>query len=107
MSNLQTTSNDTPIKVFGLLAMNPQQGPLVQKHCFGDCGKISIGGAIDDAATGGLFVCCEAVCPWLKGQMEKPYGQTMSYGKLHEIYLRSLTDLPLPISHKDLCHDQL
>ena len=62
--------------------------------CFGDCGKISIAGAIDDPLTGGLMVCCEVKCPWLKGEMTKPYGNTMSFGQPHEIYLRALTDTP-------------
>lgn len=91
---LANASDDKPIKVFGLLAVNPEQGPLVTKHCFGDCGKISIGGAIDDPVTGGLMVCCETVCPWLKKEMTEPYGTTMSFGEPHEIYLRALTDSP-------------
>ena len=88
------TPQDTPIKVFGLLAMNTEQGRLVKKHCFGDCGKISMAGAINDPATGGLMVCCETKCPWLKAEMDEPYGTTMSFGRPHEIYLRALTDSP-------------
>lgn len=91
---LFTRSDAKPIKVFGLLGVNQEQGPLVTKHCFGDCGKISIAGVINDPATGGLFVCCEVVCPWLKAEMDEPYGQTMSFGVPHEIYLRALTDTP-------------
>lgn len=83
-----------PIKVFGLLAVHPEQGPLITKHCFGDCGKISIAGAIDDPVTGGLMVCCESACPWLKGEMDTAYGKTMSFGREHEIFLRALTDTP-------------
>lgn len=82
----------TPIKIFGLLVANPGQAPLIQKHCFGDCGKISIAGAINDPVTGGLAVCCETVCPWLKGEMDTPYGKTMSFGKEHEVFLRALQD---------------
>lgn len=83
-----------PIKVFGLLALNPDQGPLITKHCFGDCGKVSMGGVIDDPLTGGLVVCCEAQCPWLKAEMSEPYGQTMSFGRPHDVYIRALTDTP-------------
>lgn len=83
-----------PTKVFGLLAINPEQGPLVTKHCFGDCGKISIGGVIDDPMTGGLFVCCETKRPWLKGEMAEPYATTMSFGRPHQVFLRALTDTP-------------
>lgn len=86
--------DDVPTKVFGLLAIHREQGPLVTKHCFGDCGKISIAGAIDDPLTGGLMVCCEVKCPWLKKEMTEPYGTTMSFGRPHEIYIRALTDTP-------------
>lgn len=84
----------TAIKVFGLVIMDKKQGPLIQKHCFGDCGKISIAGAINDPQTGGLMVCCEAVCPWLGAETKEPYGKTMSFGQEHEVYLRALTDTP-------------
>ena len=57
-------------------------------------GKISMAGVIDDAATGGLLVCCEPACPWLKAEMDEPYGQTMSFGRPHAVYLRALTDTP-------------
>lgn len=87
----------TPTKIFGLLVLHPGQAPLIQKHCFGDCGKISIAGAINDPATGGLMVCCEPVCPWVKGEMDKPYGKTMSFGREHEVYLRALTDTPAAV----------
>lgn len=83
-----------PIKVFGLLMLHPDQKELIQKHCFGDCGKISLAGCIEDAQTGGLGVCCETQCPWLKGEMDEPYGETMSFGKRHHIYLRAITDTP-------------
>lgn len=83
-----------PIKVFGLLVMNPDQKPLIEKHCYGDCGKISMAGAINDPQTGGLMVCCEPVCPWLKAEMSEPYGSTRSFGEPHEVYLRALTDAP-------------
>ncbi|MFJ9451457.1 hypothetical protein [Herbaspirillum sp. NPDC101397] len=83
-----------PIKIFGLLVVHPDQEALIKKHCFGDCGKISIAGAIEDPQTGGLAVCCEAQCPWLQGEMDEPYGTTMSFGKEHAIYLRAITDTP-------------
>jgi hypothetical protein len=87
-----------PEKIFGLLVLDAKQGPLIQKHCFGDCGKISIAGAIDDAQTGGLMVCCEVVCPWLAKETSQPYGKTMSFGRPHEVYLRALTDSPQSIA---------
>lgn len=87
--------SQNPIKVFGLMAVHPEQRPLIEKHCFGDCGKISMGGVIADPATGGLMVCCELKCPWLKAEMGEPYGQTMSFGQPHAVYLRALTDTPV------------
>lgn len=86
---------EAPTKIWGLLAMHAEQGPLVTKHCFGDCGKVSMGGVINDPITGGLMVCCEAKCPWLKAEMDKPYGQTMSFDRPHDVYLRTLTDTPI------------
>lgn len=84
-----------PIKVYGLLIMEMSQKPLIEKHCFGDCGKASMAGAIMDEHLGGLMVCCEEVCPWLKKQMDgEPYGTTMSFGRPHEVYLRTITDTP-------------
>jgi hypothetical protein len=93
-SQADEKDDDTPIKVFGLVAMHSEQKPLIEKHCLGDCGKLSIGGVITDPMTGGLWVCCEAICPWLKVEMTEPYGTTMSFGRPHEVYLRSLTDTP-------------
>lgn len=84
----------TAIKVFGLLALNPDQKPLIEKHCFGDCGKVSMAGAIMDERTGGLWVCAETICPWLKGEMDEPYGTTTSFGQEHQIFLRAITDSP-------------
>lgn len=83
-----------PIKVFGLIAMHKEQKPLIEKHCFGDCGKVSMAGAINDELTGPLWVCCEEKCPWLLKQMDEPYGTTMSFGQPHEVYLRTLQDTP-------------
>jgi hypothetical protein len=83
-----------PIKVYGLMVLEKSQKPLIEKHCFGDCGKISMAGAIEDDMLGGLMVYCEEVCPWLKKQMDEPYGTTMSFGRPHEVFLRTLTDAP-------------
>jgi hypothetical protein len=87
--------DEKPIKVYGLMVLEKSQKPLIEKHCFGDCGKISMAGAINDDMLGGLMVCCEEACPWLLKQMEgEPYGTTMSFGRPHEVYLRTLTDTP-------------
>lgn len=86
-----------PRKVFGLLVMQPSQKPLIDKHCFGDCGKISMTGAISDPLTGGLMVCCEMKCPWMRAETDEPFGTTMSFGEPHDVYLRSITDEPARI----------
>lgn len=67
----------------------PLQKPQADKHCFGDCGKISMAGAISDDLTGGLFVCSERVCPYEAGTIPN-YGKTMSFGKPHTVHLRLL-----------------
>lgn len=83
-----------PIKVYGLLMMHKEQRPLIDKHCFGDCGKVSLAGVIDGGDVGGLWVCPEDACPWLGKQTDAPYGTTTSFGKLHDIHLRLLTETP-------------
>jgi hypothetical protein len=85
---------EKPIKVFGLIAFEKSQKPLIEKHCFGDCGKVSAAGAIVDDMLGPLWVCCETVCPWLRKQMDEPFGMTNSFGRPHEVYIRTLTDTP-------------
>lgn len=67
------------------------QKAAFEKHCAGDCGKISMGGIIDDPMTGGLFVCCETVCPHEKGVIEN-YGATNSFGRPHTVHLRALKE---------------
>jgi hypothetical protein len=82
-----------PEKVFGLLFFHKLQKPLIEKHCFGDCGKISMAGFIMDDTVGGFCVCCETVCPYLEKEMlDEPYGTTMSFGRPHEVYIRMLKD---------------
>lgn len=41
-----------PIKIWGIAVLAPAQKPAVDAHCFGDCGKISMAGAINDDLTG-------------------------------------------------------
>jgi len=82
----------TPIQVCGIAALAPTQKAAVKARCFGDCGKLSMAGVIDDEHTGGLFVCCESECPYM--QKEFPgYGTTNSFGRPHQITLRILKEL--------------
>lgn len=78
-----------PIKVWGIAVLAPTQKAAAEAHCFGDCGKISMGGIINDELTGGLFVCCQPVCPYMEQEMPD-YGTTMSFGKPHSVTLRLL-----------------
>lgn len=80
-----------PIEVWGIAVMAPTQRISVDRHCFGDCGKISMGGAIDDAMTGGLFVCSQPICPF-EAKVIRDYGSTMSFGKPHTVHLRALKE---------------
>lgn len=79
-----------PIKVWGVAAMAPTQKAAFEAHCTGDCGKISMAGAINDELTGGLFVCCQSQCPHVQQESTEPYGTTMSFGQPHEVWLRIL-----------------
>lgn len=78
-----------PIKIWGIAVMAPTQEAAVQQHCFGDCGKISMAGAINDPLTGGLFVCCEPTCPYVDKEFDE-YGETTSFGRKHSVTLRAL-----------------
>lgn len=78
-----------PIVIWGVAAMAPKQKYAVNKHCLGDCGQISMGGAIDDENTGGLLVCCQPTCPH-EGQTIENYGSTNSFGQPHTVHLRLL-----------------
>jgi hypothetical protein len=80
---------DEAIKIYGVAVMAPTQEAAAKAHCFGDCGKISMSGAINDEYTGGLFVCCEAQCPHMEQEFEN-YGKTMSFGRPHDVTLRIL-----------------
>ena len=78
-----------PIKICGIAVLAPAQKPAVDAHCFGDCGKISMAGAINDDLTGGLYVCCEPTCPYTAEEIPN-YGTTMSFGQKHDVTLRLL-----------------
>lgn len=78
-----------PIKVWGIAVMAPTQQAAVKAHCLGDCGKLSMAGAINDRMTGGLAVCCEPSCPHTLMDCDG-YGETMSFGKRHTVTLRVL-----------------
>lgn len=76
-------------KIWAVAAMAPKQEAEVKAHCFGDCGKISMAGAIMDEQCGALLVCCQESCPFVDEEIEN-FGQTMSFGKPHNVTLRIL-----------------
>lgn len=47
---------------------------------------------------GGLFVCCEATCPF-EDQTVRNYGSTTSFGKAHTVHLRLLREEPNDEGH--------
>jgi len=73
-------------KLFGVLALHPSQKPLIDAHCFGDCGRIIVG-AIDVGDLGFVYPCRTDPCPYVERQTEEPIGTT---GDGEPLYLRKL-----------------
>ena len=88
---LKEPSMHEPTEVWGIAVMAPTQRQAAEKHCFGDCRKISMAGAIKDDRTGGLFVCCQPTCPY-EAHVMPNYGSTMGFGKPHTVHLRLLKE---------------
>lgn len=78
-----------PKEVFGVPGMLATQKAAVDAHCFGDCGKISMGGAIIDEQLGVLLVCCQTTCSY-EQEVLRDYGSTTSFGEPHIVHLRAL-----------------
>lgn len=75
--------------IYGIAVNAPTQKLAVEKHCFGDCGKITFM-FLDDPSTGGLGVCRQETCPHM--QKEFPdYGTT---GSGEALTLRVLNEEP-------------
>jgi hypothetical protein len=66
------------------------QEDLITKHCFGDCGKVSMGGALMTEDLGPLLVCCEEACPYLKAQLDESIGTSQMTGE--PIFIRAIQD---------------
>ena len=79
--------------LYGLLVTYSEQEPLITKHCFGDCGKISMGGAII-TDFGALMICCQKECPYEKGTTDDPIGVSEMTGE--PVYLRALHEVSSP-----------
>jgi hypothetical protein len=67
--------------------MHSTQKEPLQKHCFGDCGKISMGMSVTCGEYGPCFVCTQEVCPYEKGSVG-PCGEADATGDT--IYMRIL-----------------
>ena len=50
-----------------------KQRELIDKHCYGDCGKAIIG-AMYDPEIGELVPCRHEKCPHLDAEMPEPFG---------------------------------
>lgn len=61
--------------IYVLICRIPSQREIIEKHCFGDCGKI-IAGALIDKELGELGVCRipREQCPRLDKEMDEPFG---------------------------------
>ncbi len=81
------------MKLYGLLLAH--QEDLITKHCFGDCGQVSIGGALMTEQFGPLLMCAQEACPYLKGQMDESIGNSQMTGE--PIYIRAFQDERKPI----------
>lgn len=86
-------------KLHGVLFSLDDQKTLIERHCFGDCGKISMGGAIIDDRLGILMVCCEIKCPYEKGCTDHPIGESEMTGE--DIYIRALEEKQPPEAASD------
>ena len=78
-----------PLQIFGLVAGSETQKAAIDKHCFGDCGKISMGGAVINDHVGMLWICCQSACPY-EQEVIRDYGTTESFGDDHVLHLRVL-----------------
>jgi len=71
--------------IFGVCPMVEKQKIEIDKHCFGDCGKILLGGMIDDLLA--LLPCKEKKCPYEEKSLK--YG--ICKGQI--IYIRKLKEV--------------
>jgi len=77
-------SNDP---IYALAVMIPEQEQIITKHCFGDCGKIIIGGVEIEGVA--FAVCRTSDCPYLDRQMDEPMGDVDG----SPVYVRKLKEV--------------
>lgn len=77
-----------PSPLYGLVIGIPSQKAIIDAHCFGDCGRIILGGVDGGDDVGALLVCRTpaAECPHLDREMDEPMGDVQG----DPIFLRKL-----------------
>ncbi len=80
-----------PDIIYCIPFMVESQKRPIEQHCFGDCGKISMGGSIVCGEYGPCFVCTQAVCPYEKGSVG-PCGESDMTGDI--VHMRVLKEIP-------------
>lgn len=85
-------NEDVVGKIYALPALIKSQQNAHTQHCFGDCGKVSVAGAIEIQEVGPCWVCTVTSCPYEKGVIG-PVGSSQWTGD--EVYIRAL--LPVEV----------
>ncbi len=73
--------------MFGLIVVIESQKKQIEKHCFGDCGKILVGAGYD-SQIGEVALCKEIDCKYLDKQMDEAIGEINN----EPLYLRKLKE---------------
>lgn len=63
-------AHDNSVTLYAIPMMISSQKEPLDKYCFGSCGKISMGGAIEIDEVGPCWVCTEKDCPHEKGHTD-------------------------------------
>ena len=77
-----------PSPLYGLVVGIKSQKAIIDAHCFGDCGRIILGG-VDGGDDLGLLLVCRtpaAECPHMDREMDKPIRDVQG----DPIFLRKL-----------------
>lgn len=84
---METENQQEKGRIYALVFGINRQREMIQAHCLGDCGKLSMGGAIDIDLLGPCVVCCQEECPHLHDQAG-PFGESELTGD--EVFVRVL-----------------
>jgi hypothetical protein len=83
----KTPTLTTSGKLYAVFPLAPKQKKAVDDHCFGDCGRISMGGMLM-TDYGLASVCSYDNCPHLDEDTTDPVGKTEWTGE--DVYFRVL-----------------